>query len=198
MAHRTERGSYGKDTVRRGPLGAVLVAAVLALVPVSGRLAHPRALAADGTTCRVVRVFDGDTIAVRCSGREDLIRYIGINAPETHHPTRGEEPGGREAAEANERLVGRRRVRLETDVQVRDGHRRLLAYVWVQERGGGEVMANARMLALGCARLMTIPPNVRHVKEFVALEREARRAGRGLWAAHSSGAGPRSAEPSRR
>jgi micrococcal nuclease len=133
--------------------------------------------------CRVVKVFDGDTIAVACGGREDLVRYIGINAPETRHPDRGEEPGGREATTVNEKLVAGRRVRLELDVERRDVHQRLLAYVWVLQADGTEVMANAHMLAEGYARLMTIPPNVKHTTCFVKLQHQARRAGRGLWAA---------------
>jgi micrococcal nuclease len=175
--------------VRLTAAAVLLVAGGLSARLSSDRpLARPRlALVADAAgepgACRVVQVFDGDTIAVRCSGRGKLVRYIGIDAPETRHPTRGEEPGGREATALNERLVSGRWVRLEMDVQRRDAHDRLLAYVWVREPGGGEVMVNARMLAEGRARLMTIPPNVRHVKRFVALQREARLAGRGLWSA---------------
>jgi micrococcal nuclease len=169
---------------------ALLLAACLLTVPpwpaaqvAPSLAAHAADVTGGPAACRVVRVFDGDTIAVRCSGRGTLVRYIGIDAPETHHPTRGEQPGGREATALNERLVGGRWVRLETDVQRRDAHDRLLAYVWVREPGGGEVMVNARMLAEGHARLMTIPPNVRHAKQFVALQQEARRAKRGLWSA---------------
>jgi micrococcal nuclease len=173
----------------RWSAAAALLAACLLVVPPWAVAQDARPLAAHGadvtggpTPCRVVRVFDGDTIAVRCSGRWELVRYIGIDAPETRHPTRGEQPGGREATALNERLVRGRWVRLETDVQRRDAHDRLLAYVWVREPGG-EVMVNARMLASGHARLLTIPPNVRHVKQFIALQQEARRAGRGLWSA---------------
>ena len=49
-----------------------------------------------------------------------------MNAPERHHPTKGEQPGGREAAEANRKLVERQTVRLELDVQERDKYGRLL------------------------------------------------------------------------
>jgi len=68
----------------------------------------------------VVRIVDGDTIHVKVGERVEKVRYIGMNTPEVHHPTRGEEPGGREATEANRRLVAGKRVRLETDVQARD------------------------------------------------------------------------------
>lgn len=124
----------------------------------------------------MVRVVDGDTIHVKLWERVEKVRYIGVNTPETHHPTRGEEPGGREAAEMNRRLVAGQRVRLELDVRARDRHGRLLAYVWV-----GDLMVNAELVRLGYAQVMTVPPNVKHQELFVKLQREARDAGRGLW-----------------
>src|SRR5437588_9632695 len=78
----------------------------------------------------VTRVIDGDTIYAEVNGRMESIRYIGINAPELHHPTIGEQPGGRAAAEVNRQLVDGQWVTLVLDVQQRDVHGRLLAYVW--------------------------------------------------------------------
>jgi micrococcal nuclease len=130
----------------------------------------------------VVRTVDGDTVHVRVAGRIEKVRYIGIDTPEVHHPTRGEEPGGRAATEVNRRLVGDRPVRLEPDVQLRDRHRRLLAYVWVKRADGVEVMVNAEMVRLGYAQVLTVPPNVRHAETFRKLAAEAREHHRGLWA----------------
>ena len=124
----------------------------------------------------VVRVVDGDTINVQLADRVEKIRYIGVNAPEIHHPIKGEEPGGRAAAQVNRGLVIGRRVRLELDVQPRDRYGRLLAYVWV-----GDTMVNAELVRLGYAQVMTVPPNVRYQDLFLKLQREARDAGRGLW-----------------
>jgi len=148
-------------------LGLLLLALVTAL-PASSALA-----ALDGP---VIRVVDGDTIHVRIGARVEKVRYIGVNTPEVHHPRKCEEPGGREAAEVNRRLVEGKTVRLELDVQERDRYGRLLAYVWV-----GDVMVNAELVRLGYAQVMTIPPNVRYQEIFVKLQREAREAGRGLW-----------------
>jgi micrococcal nuclease len=124
----------------------------------------------------VVRIVDGDTIYVRLADRVEKVRYIGVNTPEVHHPWKGEEPGGRAAAAVNRELVGGRHVRLELDVQSRDRHGRLLAYVWVDG-----TMVNAELVRRRFAQVMTVPPNVRHQSLFVKLQREAREAGRGLW-----------------
>ncbi|MBI4270359.1 MAG: thermonuclease family protein [Candidatus Rokubacteria bacterium] len=161
-------------TLRRAALLAVVVG--VAAVAAATDAAAPEAA--------VVRVVDGDTIHVRLGERVEKVRYIGVNTPELHHPTRGEEPGGREAADVNRRLVAGQRVQLELDVQARDRYGRLLAYVWV-----GSVMVNAELVRLGYAQVMTIPPNVRHQQRFVALAREAREAGRGLWGARALTAG---------
>jgi len=123
-----------------------------------------------------VRVVDGDTIHVRIGDRLEKVRYIGIDTPEVRHPTKGEEPGGRQALSVNRRLVANRHVTLELDVQSRDRYGRLLAYVWV-----GETMINAELVRLGFAQVMTVPPNVRHQALFLKLQRDARDAGRGLW-----------------
>jgi micrococcal nuclease len=130
----------------------------------------------------LVRIVDGDTVWVRLASGVEKVRYIGIDAPEVHHPTRGEEPGGRAATEINRGLVDDRPVRLEPDVQLRDRYGRLLAYVWVTRADGGEVMVNAELVRLGYAQVMTIPPNVRHAEMLRKLAVEARENHRGLWA----------------
>ncbi len=142
----------------------------------------PHPLARGERDGAVVRTVDGDTIYVRLATGVEKVRYIGVDTPEVHHPTRGEEPGGREATVVNRRLLGDRPVRLETDVQLRDRYGRLLAYVWARRPDGGLVMVNAELVRLGYAAVMTVPPNVRHAALFRRLAAEAREQHRGLWA----------------
>jgi micrococcal nuclease len=125
----------------------------------------------------VVDVVDGDTIKVQLPTGIETVRYIGMDTPETVHPTREVEEYGAEASEMNRTLVLDQFVRLELDVEPRDRYGRLLAYVWVDS-----VMVNAELLRLGYAQLLTVPPNVRYVGLFRRLQTEAREAGRGLWA----------------
>ena len=131
-----------------------------------------------GTVGLVERVIDGDTIKVRIGDGIETVRYIGVDTPETVHPTRGVEPYGKAASAFNRALVAGRRVRLEFDVERRDRYGRLLAYVYVDS-----LFVNAELLRRGYAQLMTVPPNVRHVDEFVRLQKAARAAGEGLWGA---------------
>ncbi len=105
------------------------------------------------------------------------MRYIGVNTPEVHHPTKGEQPGGREATEVNRSLVQGQTVRLELDVQERDRYGRLLTYVYVRD-----MMVNTELARRGYAQVMTVPPNIRYQERFLALQREAREQKRGLWA----------------
>jgi micrococcal nuclease len=104
------------------------------------------------------------------------VRYLGITTPETKHPDTGVEPFGPAADAANRRLVEGQTVRLELDVQPWDRDQRLLAYVYV-----GDLMDNAELVRQGYAQVATFPPNVKYQDRFLALQRDARDARRGLW-----------------
>ncbi len=138
----------------------------------------------DSTTVQVVRVIDGDTIQVCCVfGDRVKVSYIGVDTPETHHPMRGVEPYGKEAAEANRKLVEDKTVILKFDVEQRDRYGRLLAYIYLEDG----TFVNAWLVEHGYAMVMTVPPNVKHQQMFLKLQREAREAGRGLWKREKGG-----------
>lgn len=132
---------------------------------------------AAGVGAVLLRVVDGDTIRVRLEGREERVRYIGIDTPEVaHRDDERSEPFGDAATEANRRLLREGELRLVFDAEERDRYGRLLAYVYA-----GDTMVNEALLREGFAELLTVPPNVRHAERFRALQTEARAAGRGLW-----------------
>ncbi len=131
---------------------------------------------------RVVRVIDGDTIEVEIDSDVYTVRYIGVDTPETKHPTRGVEPYGLEVTEFNRELVEGKTVFMEKDVSEVDRFGRLLRYVWVND-----VMVDAVLVAEGYARVATFPPDVRYGEDFVTFEGKAREEGRGLWRLRASG-----------
>ncbi len=138
----------------------------------SSRPEHPPGAVA----APVVRVVDGDTIVVRLDGRQQRVRYTGVNTPESVDPRRAVQCFGKEAAARNRALVEGKTVWLEKDVSETDQYGRLLRYVWVDG-----ALVNAELVREGYARAVTYPPDVRYAERFRALEREAREARRGLW-----------------
>jgi micrococcal nuclease len=161
-----------------GPTDAMLAAGRVSLAesawspPLRGGC-RPR-----GVEAALQTVIDGDTIEVRVpGGHVEVVRYIGVNAPELHSLDTAEEAGGRAAKAVNERLVGGKRLELAFDVESRDRHGRLVAYVYAD----GEHV-NALLLEEGYAVAMPQPPNVCFRDRFQSLERHAKDGRRGLWA----------------
>ncbi len=153
---------------------------VLLLAVVAGFVAQKVVGDDDGdpSTARVIRVVDGDTIVADVEGREERVRYIGVDTPESVKPGTPVQCYAKKASARNRALVEGRRVRLVTDAEERDRYGRLLAYVYRQDDGA---FVNAALVREGFATPLTIPPNVAHEAQFATLAREARRAGRGLW-----------------
>lgn len=136
---------------------------------------------------RVTYVYDGDTIKLDNGER---VRLIGIDAPEAHDNDkllrdvrRRHSDGktqlamGREASRFARSLLAGQRVRLEFDVEQRDKYGRSLAYLYLPDG----TFVNEKIIREGYAYPLTIPPNVRHAREFQRWFDEAREAKRGLW-----------------
>lgn len=138
---------------------------------------------------QVIRVVDGDTVRVSMDGGEEIVRLIGVNAPEIAHQGLGikEEPYGKKAFDYTREHLDGRQIFVELDVGKRDKYGRLLAYVWLERpKNDGEAevrskMYNAELVLNGYAQVMTVPPNVKYLDLFVKFQREAREQAKGLW-----------------
>ncbi len=125
-------------------------------------------------TATVLSVTDGDTIRVLIGGKEERVRYIGMDAPELGAVL------SYEATAANAELVAGQDVVLERDVSKRDQFGRLLRYVWL-ERDDGWVLVNRDLVRRGFAQAISYPPDVKYDDILHRAERNATRASRGLW-----------------
>ena len=130
---------------------------------------------------RVVRVVDGDTIAVRLHGRRERVRYIGVDTPESVKPGTPVQCYAKPASHFNERLVEGRRVRLRYGPEHYDRYGRVLAYVYLAS--DRHAFVNAELVRRGYARTLEIAPNTQFAGRFARLERRAQREGLGLWSA---------------
>lgn len=132
-----------------------------------------------GVYYKVTKVTDGDTIHIEMDGRDEVVRLIGINTPETVDPRRPVQCFGKEASSRMKELAGGKIVRLEYDESqnVRDAYDRILAYVYLED----EQMINRKMIAEGYAYEYTYLKPYKYHKEFRELQVLARTSERGLW-----------------
>jgi micrococcal nuclease len=133
-----------------------------------------------GVFYKVTKVTDGDTLHVEMDGRDETVRLIGVNTPETVDPRRPVQCFGKEASKRMKELAGGKIVRLEYDQSqnIRDTYDRLLAYVYLED---GQ-MLNRKMIAEGYAYEYTYLKPYMYQKEFMQLQTLARTSERGLWA----------------
>lgn len=132
------------------------------------------AAAAKPATLRVRQVIDGDTITVSGIG---TVRLIGVDAPEKTGGYRESEPYGDAATKFMRSLVEGKLVRLEYDGDRKDQYNRTLAYVFLEDG----TLVNEAIIRAGFAEAYR-RFEYRHKPAFQAAEREARAAGRGMWA----------------
>lgn len=138
----------------------------------------PAAVEANAT---VEYVVDGDTIDAIIDGREERVRLIGIDTPETKRQDTPIECYGPEATAFTESLlpVGTP-IRIERDTVNRDDFGRLLGYVYRAEDG---VFVNYETIRQGFATPLSIEPNTTYVDLFVDAARSAEADDVGLWSA---------------
>ncbi len=122
----------------------------------------------------VKSVVDGDTILLT-SGKE--VRFLGIDTPETHHPSSGLECYGKEATDYSATLLEGKKVRLISDVTDKDGYGRLLRYVFTDNG----VFVNYELVANGYAQVLDIPPDTLFAKTFTEAQQGAVKNKIGLW-----------------
>lgn len=118
---------------------------------------------------KVLRVVDGDTFKCMIDGKEQTVRLIGVDTPESVNPKEEKNTvEGKIASEYTKRYLENRDVELEYDIQKTDKHGRILAYVW-----NNDTLFNFKLIRDGIAKPMTIAPNVKYSKIIKNLEKKA-------------------------
>lgn len=122
------------------------------------------------------RVVDGDTIVVSIDGKDQKVRLIGVDTPETVHPFKPVEHYGKEASAFTKNLVEGKPVRIEYDWQKKDKYKRLLAYVFLEDG----TFINAEIIKQGYGFAYTKYP-FKYLEEFRGYQAEAQKYRLGLW-----------------
>jgi len=152
----------------------------------SSKLSAVRDSLPDGAEQHTVRnVYDGDTLTLVDERR---VRLLGIDTPEIKE----KQAFAQEAKAYTKGLCHKKEVYLtfEPFGDKEDHYGRLLAFVWVSMNDGGNggnryLCVNEGIVAegLACVYLPKKDAKLHNLAKMIALQKEARSAGRGLWSA---------------
>jgi endonuclease YncB( thermonuclease family) len=128
----------------------------------------------------VTKVVDGDTLSISKDGKNITLRLIGIDTPETVHPSKPVECFGLEASNKAKSLLSGKYVTLETDETQGefDKYQRMLAYVYLPDGA----MFNKYMISEGYAYEYTYGSAYKYQSEFKLAQKSAQENKKGLWA----------------
>ena len=132
-------------------------------------------------TYQVLRVTDGDTIHINYNGKNEKVRLIGLDTPETKDPRKPIQCFGREATAKMTELAENKNIRLEFDKTQgeRDKYGRLLAFVYSENSKN----LAYEMIRQGYGNEYTYNSNpYKYQNEFKEAARKAREENKGLWA----------------
>lgn len=120
----------------------------------------------DRLSCRVESIYDGDTMTVRCAGREEKVRLYCIDTPEM-----GQRPWGRQSRDYLRSITP---SQVEVVTHDRDRYGRLV----------GEVLSEGRSLNLAMVEAGQAAVYNRYCSEdrYQEAERQAKSTGLGVWA----------------
>lgn len=126
---------------------------------------------AQGTPIEIISVTDGDTLEIKINNKTEKLRLIGIDAPENK-----QEPFGQQAKNQLLQFISNGDNTLELDIQERDQYGRILGYLYNNDQ-----LVNLKMLESGWATVLTIPPNIKHVQDFLTAQKTAQAKQIGIW-----------------
>src|SRR5262245_45508744 len=131
------------------------------------------------TAFKVLRTVDGDTIEIEQDGKPVKVRLIGVDTPETVHPSKPVEEYGKEASRFTANLLKGESVYLAFDKDKTDKYGRTLAYVY---RAPDGLFVNLEIIRQGYGHAyVKYPFDNDLMAVFRHYEKDAREAGRGLW-----------------
>lgn len=126
----------------------------------------------------ILRVVDGDTFLVRWEGKRERLRLLNVDCPESFANEKRSTVIGEAISRAIKARIQPGTYTISFDKEQRDQYGRLLAMLWLDD----QTTLNAKLIAAGYATVVRFKPNLTYAKALDQLQKEAKRADRGLWA----------------
>ncbi len=136
----------------------------------------------DKIDVNLVKCVDGDTAVFKVDGEEIKFRFLAIDTPETVHPTKKEEEGGKVASNYTcEKLTNAQKLQIMYDEKSTktDKYGRGLAWIYVDDK-----LLQEDLIAKGYAEVAYIYGKYAFVDHLCEVQKEAREANLGIWASN--------------
>ena len=130
-------------------------------------------------TVKFKKCVDGDTAVFTVNNEDIKVRFLAIDTPETVHPTKKEQPYGKNASEYTcKKITNAKKIELEYDSKSTklDKYERTLAWVWVDNS-----LFQKELLEIGYAQIKYVYGKYSYLDELEKIEEEAKNEKKGLW-----------------
>lgn len=125
------------------------------------------------------KCVDGDTARVILNKEEIKVRFLAIDTPESVHPTKGEEPFGKETSEYTcEKLKNAKTILIEYDPESdkTDKYDRHLVWIYVDD-----ILLQKDLIEKGYAKVAYLYGDYLYTDELKEVEEVAKKSGVGIW-----------------
>ncbi|HEU0163729.1 MAG TPA: thermonuclease family protein, partial [Thermomicrobiales bacterium] len=135
----------------------------------------PDAVVPTTIEAKVVKVVNAETILVDINGRQQEVRYLGVDAPTDT------DCYAKDATAANSALVKGQTVRIERQATDVDARGNWVRDVWAKDGDGDYQLVSNSLIGEGAAKADISEPNTRFDGWLTASQADAQSQGLGLW-----------------
>lgn len=122
---------------------------------------------------------DGDTIKVMLDDKKTTVRFLAVDTPETKHPTKGEQPFGKEASKYTcDKVKNAKKLEIEYDEGSSkvDKYDRTLAWIFTDDS-----LLQKDLVSLGYAKVAYLYGDYKYTDELKEEESTAKSKKLGVW-----------------
>lgn len=137
---------------------------------------------------KVKYAVDGDTIWVDIDGKDEKVRFVGVNTPEVAKDGKPAEFMADEAKDFTNIILKNKKIYLERDISDRDKYDRLLRYIWLEEPVDNPTLndiekktLNGILVKEGYAYANYYKPDIKYQEYLKELEKSAQENKKGIW-----------------
>lgn len=174
-----------KNTYRRNRILGTILFISFFVVVLTGNIVVRHKMAVDDIyPAEVVWVIDGDTMILRINGREERVRLIGVDCPESVSEVKEENTiYGKYASDfSKSELYTGMKVYITYDVEKTDQYGRELVYLWTDDEVGDlNYLYQKKIVEEGYALAVSYEPNILYAGELHQGMIRAQEELKGLW-----------------